>query len=81
MTQRNGLPSPSAPPDLGIPAYEAQPPLQTEFYKELVGKLAWAIGSSYGAPYSNSRCAARIYAIDLAREVITEHGYSRMIKI
>jgi len=68
------------PPDdpgiLGIPATHAQPALQTEFYKELIGKLAWAVGSSYGTPYSNNTCLARLIARDLARELVTEHGYS-----
>ncbi len=65
---------------LGIPANETQPALQSEFYKQLIGKLAWAIGSSYGAPYSNNNCLARLHARDLAFQVVTEHGYSRAIK-
>lgn len=64
---------------LGIPASAAQPALQVDCYKELVGKLAWAIGSSYHTPYSNNRCVARLCALDLARVIVTGHGYPRHI--
>ncbi len=80
MQLRISVPLPSQTP-LGIPATQAQPALQSEFYKELVGKLAWAIGSSYGKPYSNNRCVARLEAVELARAIVTDHGYSEALKM
>jgi len=60
---------------LGVPAELAQPALQTSTYKELVNKLAWALGSSYGKPYNNMRTAARVWANSLAGQTIAKHGY------
>lgn len=72
---------PVGPSDaLGIPAYAAQQSLQSDFYKELVGKLAWAVGSTYGRPYCNRRSPVRRLAQDLARLVVTEHGYGEALK-
>ena len=64
---------------LGIPAEETQPALQSEAFKELVNKLAWALGSSYGKPYNNIRTQARASAIEVAMAVIVAHGYPKSI--
>ena len=64
---------------LGIPAFEAQPLLQSAAFKELVNKLAWCLGSSYRVPYTNVRTLARQWALELASRTITEHGYPSMI--
>jgi len=64
---------------LGIPATEAQPALQSDAYKELINKLAWAIGSSYDTPYNNTRTQTRATAIELASALIASHGYPRKI--
>lgn len=64
---------------LGIPASEAQAALQSDAYKELVNKLAWALGSSYRMPYTNMRTLARVWACDLAKQTIIEHGYPSAI--
>jgi len=66
-------------PALGIPAQDAQPALQSDCYKELVNKLAWAIGSTYGVPYKTTRCPARLYALGLAQRVFADHGYPQKI--
>jgi len=71
---------PIAKSPLGIPPSDAQPALQKESFKELVNKLAWAIGSTYGRPYSNIRSVARTVAIALAKDVIRDHGYPGFIK-
>jgi len=60
---------------LGIPSHEAQIGLQMEATKELVNKLAWALGSAYRRPYSNMRTPAREAAWELVKQVIDEHGY------
>jgi len=49
--------------------------LQSEAYKELIGKLAWAIGSTYRAPYANTRTEARDWARVLAAATVNKHGY------
>lgn len=73
--------SPALPDtSLGIPPALARPALTQEAFKELVNKLAWSIGSTYGKPYSSTRCVARIEAIALARSIIAEHGYPENIK-
>lgn len=60
---------------LGIPPHEAQISLQMEATKELVNKLAWALGSAYRRPYSNMRTPAREAAWSLVKQVIRDHGY------
>jgi len=64
---------------LGIPAQECQPALQSDAYKEMVNKLAWAIGSCYDRPYNNTRTDARLAAIQLATGLVMAHGYPRKI--
>jgi hypothetical protein len=64
----------------GIPAHLTKPEEQTDAFKELVNKLAWALGSTYRVPYGNSWTGARRNALELAKSVITDHGYPRMIQ-
>jgi hypothetical protein len=63
----------------GIPVSETHPALQTDVFKELINKIAWAIGNSYRVPYRNPRAGARKLAIDLAGSVIESAGYPRHI--
>jgi len=60
---------------LGIPAELTQAALQTETFKEIVNKLAWAVGSTYRQPYRNPRAGARLVAITLAQQVLEVEGY------
>ena len=65
---------------LGIPAARTHPGLQTDAYKEIINKIAWAIGSSYRVPYRNARTGARYVAIGLARDLVGDHGYPRHLE-
>ncbi len=65
----------AAPPPLGIPPHEAQSALQQDAFKELINKIAWALGSTYRQSYNTRRSPARQAAVVLARETIREHGY------
>lgn len=49
--------------------------LQTDAYKELINKLAWALGSTYRRPYGNTKTLARRVAVDLAKRIVEGHGY------
>ena len=60
---------------LGIPPIEAQIALQQDSVKELVNKIAWALGSVYRRNYSNMRTPARSYAWRIVKQVIKDHGY------
>lgn len=64
---------------LGIRPALAQPALQSDAFKELVNKLAWAIGSTYNAPYNNVRTPSRAMAVKFATAVVKEHGYPKSI--
>ena len=65
----------TATPPLGIPSTNVPPLLQTDGFKELVNKLAWAMGSTYRVPYANSRTPARALAIRVASHLIDTQGY------
>jgi len=60
---------------LGIPPYEAQLALQQDVVKELVNKIAWALGSVYRCNYSNLKTPARAYAWRIVKQVLNDHGY------
>jgi len=60
---------------LGLPSAETILGFQTEVFKELINKFAWALGSTYRAPYSNQRTAVRQLAIRLAKAVVHGQGY------
>ena len=64
----------------GIPVEETQVAQQMEVYKELVNKLAWALGSTYGRPYANRTMAARQLAMSVAQRVVDEVGWPRGIE-
>lgn len=60
---------------LGVPASETHAALQTDAFKELVNKLAWALGSTYRTTYSNLRSPTRQLAIKMAGYVTQSQGY------
>lgn len=43
--------------------------------RELTSKIAWAIGSTYGVPYSKRASTARAYAARCAVAIERDHGY------
>lgn len=65
---------------LGIPPDQAQIALQQDCVKELVNKLAWALGSFYRSSYSNMRTPTRAYAWRIVQRVLRDHGYPEKIK-
>jgi len=60
---------------LGIPASVTFPPLQTAAFKELVNKLAWALGTTYRVSYASARADSRRLATELAGELIKSEGF------
>lgn len=64
---------------LGNRAADTQPQLQQDVFKELINKLAWALGSTYRAPYANTRSQARGYAVLMAKAILRDHGYPKQI--
>lgn len=60
---------------LGIPASECQMALTPDVVKELVNKVAWALGSVYRRGYSNARSPARAYAWRFVKKLLEDHGY------
>lgn len=64
---------------LGLDGKDTQVALQSDVYKELINKLAWVIGSTYNAPYNNTRTQARATAIEVAGVLITTHGWPNKI--
>jgi len=65
---------------LGIPAVETVVGFQTEVFKELINKLAWALGSTYRLPYSNQRTPARQLAISIAKHLVDREGYPEYMR-
>jgi len=64
---------------IGIQADRTLPTLQTDCVKELLNKLAWALGSTYRVPYGNKGASARVRAWELAKLVLTSEGYPSKI--
>jgi len=64
----------------GIPTGDAQEDLRADVYKELINKIAWALGSTYRVNYSNSQQAARKYANRVVGRIISDHGFPHSIK-
>lgn len=69
------------PDAFGIPATETLSTLQSDAFKELVNKLAWAIGSTFQTPYAGTRTVCRTYVRYLAADIIRDQGYPRKIAI
>jgi len=65
---------------IGIPTGDTIPAMQTEFWKELVNKLAWALGTSYRVSYSSPRAEPRSTALILAQQVLSQHGYGSHLR-
>jgi len=81
MTEyRPRLPPVTPEGSFGISASETQKALEVDCFKELVNKLGWAVGSTYGRPYANRTNAARQIALALAMVVVAEHGWPHSIK-
>jgi len=64
---------------IGVPADRTLPPLQTDCVKELLNKLAWALGSTYRVTYGNKGSPARRRAWELAKQVLASEGYPSKI--
>jgi len=69
-------PAPEEGPELlGVPPRDTVVGFQTEVFKELINKFAWALGSTYRQPYSNQRSPTRQLAIAMAKHIIEKQGY------
>lgn len=80
-TTRKNAPAPQERPErLGVPSSETVIGFQTEVFKELINKFAWALGSTYRAPYSNQRSPARQLAIAIAKHVVDIQGYPEYMR-
>lgn len=60
---------------LGRPAASLTPEARHEALKELVNKIAWALGSTYRCPYTNRKTPTRLLAITLAASVLDRQGF------
>jgi len=69
-----------APEVLGVPADRTHEALQTDAFKELINKVAWALGSTYRTPYNNTRSPTRQLAVQVARMILKTQGYPRKIQ-
>lgn len=82
MVQPINVPTPTpADAKLGVPAAFTHEALQTDAFKELINKLAWALGSTYRVPYNNTRTPARQLASRIARHVLETQGYPCKIAV
>ena len=63
------------PGPLGIPPALTDPTLQQDSFKELINKLAWALGSTYHTHYSRSSSPTRQLAIQMAKHVVQGQGW------
>lgn len=83
---RQGHPTAATPGEalvarpFGLPSQETQVDLRSYVYKELINKIAWALGSTYRVNYSNVKMPARQYANRIAGKVISDHGFPHSIK-
>lgn len=48
---------------------------RSECIKELTNKLAWAMGTFYGVPYSSRATRVHGYVARAARAILRDHGY------
>lgn len=65
----------------GVSPADTHPALQTDCYKELVNKLAWALGSTYRVNYGSQKSPARQYAQRIVQAVLRDNGYPVKISI
>lgn len=72
--------SAASPGPLGIPGKDTLVAFQTEVFKELINKLAWALGSTYRQPYGNLKTDTRQLAIAIAKHVIDKQGYPEYMR-
>jgi len=68
------------PERLGVPSSDTVVGFQTEVFKELINKFAWALGSTYRLPYSNQRSPARQLAIAIAKHIVDIQGYPEYMR-
>lgn len=82
MTQtEKKAPAPLGVPEpLGVPAPTTVVGFQTEVFKELINKFAWALGSTYRVAYSNQGTAARKLAVVIAKHVVERQGYPKYME-
>ena len=66
---------------LGVPASATHAALQTDAFKELINKLAWALGSTYRTPYNNTSTPTRKLATRIAKHVLSSQGYPLKIAV
>jgi len=66
---------------LGAPASATHAALQTDAFKELINKLAWALGSTYRTPYNNTSTPTRKLATRIAKHVLSSQGYPLKIVV
>jgi len=79
--------TPSLPPrsntlqdlPLGIPPADTQDALKADHYKELINKVAWALGTAYGCGYSSINQPSRKYAQRIVGAIIRDHGFPRSL--
>jgi len=70
---------PKDPDPLGVHVSLTHEALQTDCFKELINKIAWALGSTYRTPFSNTSTATRILARQMATSVVRTQGYPAKI--
>lgn len=80
-TTHKEAPAPEEGPGLlGVPSAETVIGFQTEVFKELINKFAWALGSTYRQAYSNQRTPVRQLAIAIAKHVVAKQGYPEYMR-
>jgi len=77
--QISPMPSSLSDHPLGIPSADTQDALKQDHYKELVNKVAWVLGTTYGRPYSNINLPARKYAQRIVGAIVRDHGFPRIL--
>lgn len=64
-----------SPDAFGIPSTDTVSTMQADAFKELVNKIAWAVGSAYQVPYAGERTRCRTYVRYLVADIMRDHGY------
>lgn len=60
---------------LGIHVEDTSLEWRHDRQKELINKVAWAVGTFYSVPYSARGSVAHGYAARIVRAVLRDHGY------